>query len=402
MQSPTKTAVKARRRLPIALCSGLLAVLSAAPASVAWAEVIWIGRPTARDYIAYNLHKAGESYVELRENMALFEAKAADARKAYFSASPSQRAAAGDTFGQVLFEKDLLIAWPQVIGGADQGRLVANLMALANNGRPPDGGVPPSALKAFAGWVSSMRIRVGGATGVLSNPANAAAVLQDSASLQEYEAYRRLRDQAEFDEWEAQHTGAPRKLLETHLIRPTTYFGENAMMKGFDYRIAQLKEQILQCEYAGRKADGSIFHFWKGQPPENIAMLIAMNRSGFSGLVDHAVDACPAQSNSVEVIHSSRAMVSITPEMDKEARIQARYPPPDPEEVRAALARNAAAKKKMEDRNAIDEAKREKGRVCVQEMQVAMAAARQSKDIPSMSAARAGYQECVREVRQRP
>jgi len=385
----------ASRSLRVARCFALLAGLYTALASVASAEVIWIGRPTVRDYMAYNAQKAVESYVELSQNMAQFESKAEQARKVYFSAAPSQRAAAGDAFGQVLFEKDLLIAWPQVIGGADEGRLISDLMALANNGRPPDGGVPPSARKAFAGWVASLRIRVGGAAGLLSDPAKAAAVLQNSASLQEYETYRRLRDQAEIDDWESQRSGAGSRLLATYSIRPATYFGENVMMKGFDYRIAQLKNEILQCEYAGRKAEGSIFHFWKGEPPENIAMLVAMNRSGFRGLEDHGVESCPAESKWAEAIYSTRRKVDITLQMEKEAQIQARYPPADPAQVRAVEARNAAARQKLEERNSIDEAKRAK-------VQSAVAAARQARDRSATSAARAEYQECVREVRQHP
>ena len=174
--------------------SWILTLAVAFSATGACADVIWIGRPTVRDYIAYNVQKSIEAYRQLQGQIAQFEVQIADARQAYFAAPASSRDAAGDRFGQLLFQKDLLIAWPKVMGDDASSRAVANLMTLANNGRPPDGGIPPSARQAFNQWVAAMRFNAGTGFGSFPEPVNALRVLQSATSMTEYEAYRRLRD----------------------------------------------------------------------------------------------------------------------------------------------------------------------------------------------------------------
>lgn len=353
------------------------------------ADVIWIGRPTARDYMAYNAQKAIEGYVALREHMAQFESQVRDARQAYFAAPASERASAGDKFGEMLFQKDLLIAAPQIIGSDDQAKLMGSLIALANNARPPDGGIPPSARKAFNVWVSTVRLSAGGSL------ARAAAAMNSSSNLKEYEAYRRLRDQAEWDEFESRRTGAARKLLEPGVtISPSSYFGETPFMQGFDLRVAKLPNKILQCIYAGRQVQGSVFHYWQGKAPDEIAFLMAMNMSAFVGLQDHAVEQCPANSNEASAIASSPAKVVITREMAKEARDQQNKRPLDPAEAHAMRERNEAARQRGAERKAAQDEKAAMFRACYDAHKSEVFAAQAARDNTAIAAAHRRNLEC--------
>jgi len=141
--------------------SWILALAAALSVTGAYGDVIWIGRPTVGDYMAHSVQQALGEFRQVQGQIAQFEAQIADARQAYFAAPASSRDAAGDRFGQLLLQKDLLIAWPRVIGDDASSRMVANLMALANNGRQPDGGIPPSARQAFNQWVAAMRFYAG-------------------------------------------------------------------------------------------------------------------------------------------------------------------------------------------------------------------------------------------------
>lgn len=379
-----------------------LLVAGALSATSALADVIWIGQPTVRDYMAYNVQKAIEGYAQMREQMAQFEAQIADARRAYFAASGSARGPAGDKFGQMLFEKDLMIAWPKVMGNDDQAQLITSVMALANNGRPPDGGIPPSARRAFNQWVSAMRMSAGGGFGSTPDPVKAARALQSSDSLKEYEAYRRLRDQAEWDEVEAQRTGGARKLLSPGTtVSPRAYFGETPFAQNFDARVARLPNKILQCLYAGRQVDGSVFHFWKGQAPDEIAFLMAMNMSAFTGLKDHALDECPPDSRQASAIASSPAKVVITPQMAKDARAQKNSTYLDPAQAEANRQRNEAARSKSAERKALQDEKGAMFKACSDEMRANIVPAQQARDNNAIRAVHARYMECTSIARAR-
>lgn len=333
--------------------SWILALAAALSVTGAYGDVIWIGRPTVGDYMAHSVQQALGEFRQVQGQIAQFEAQIADARQAYFAAPASSRDAAGDRFGQLLLQKDLLIAWPRVIGDDASSRMVANLMALANNGRQPDGGIPPSARQAFNQWVAAMRFYAGTGFGSFPDPVSAVRVLQSAGSMTEYEAYRRLRDQAEWDEVEAQRAGGARKLIGPgSSFSAKSYFGETPFAQNFDARIAQLPNKILQCLYSGRQAHGSVFHFWKGQAPDDIAYLMAMHMSSFEGLLDHAVDQCPPDSNQASAIASSPAKAVITPEMARSARAEKNSRPISPAEVEANRLRNEEARAKMAERQA--------------------------------------------------
>ncbi|MBO1013994.1 hypothetical protein IPU70_10580 [Achromobacter sp. SD115] len=374
----------------------LIGMLAAASAFAQ--DVIWIGRPSARDYLALNVQRAVEGYAALRQQMARFEAQVEEARRAYFAASAADRAAAGDIFGELLFQKDLMIAWPRIAAGSgDQAQRFASLMTLGNNGRPLDGGIPPSARKAFNSWVSAVGFGVGSGLGITPDPVKAAAALASSASLKEYEAYRRLRDQAEYDDWEAQRTGAARKLIEPGTAIPARlFFGETPMMRGFDYRVAKPENQILRCMYAGRKEETSLFYFWQGRPPQDIAILLAMNPGGLARLKDHGVDQCPPDDKQARAIESSPAKAIITPEMARDARAQRNSIPLDPIEAQAIQDRNAAARQKMEARKAREDERNAKVLACRETLQAEVLAARQDRDRIANDAARAKYRDCSR------
>ena len=380
--------------------SWILALAGAFSATGAYADVIWIGRPTVRDYMAYNVQKAIEAYRQLQGQIAQFEAQIADARQAYFAAPASNRDAAGDKFGQLLFQKDLLIAWPKLLGDDASSRQVANLMILANNGRPPDGGIPPSAKQAFNQWVAAMRFNAGTGFGSFPDPVNAARALQSGGSMTEYEAYRRLRDQAEWDEVEAQRAGGARKLIDSGITIPArTYFGEVPFAQKFNARIAQLPNKILQCMYSGRQAQGAVFHFWKGQPPDDIAYLMAMHMSSFEGLLDHAVDECPPDSKQASAIASSPAKVVITPEMARNAKAEKNSRDISPAEAEAIRLRNEDARAKIAERQAQHDTQRAMLKACSDEWQPKLNAARQSRDPSAQKAAAVGSRECLDNAR---
>lgn len=368
-----------------------------AAASAFGQDVIWIGRPSARDYLALNVQRAVEGYAELRQQMAQFEAQVGEARRAYFTAAPTDRAAAGDKFGELLFQKDLMIAWPRISAGGDQAQRLASLMTLGNNGRPLDGGIPPSARKAFNNWTSAVGFGVGAGLGMTPDPIKAAAALASGGSLKEYEAYRRLRDQAEYDDWEAQHSGAARKLIEPGSAIPARlFFGETPMMRGFDHRIAKPENYVLRCMYTGRKEETSLFYFWQGQPPQDIAILLAMNPSGLARLKDHAVNQCPPDDKQARAIEASPIKAIITPEIARDARAQRNSIPLNPIEAQAIQDRNAAARQKLDARKAREDERNAKLQACREALQTEVLAARQDRDRIATDAARAKYRDCSR------
>ncbi|HEU4372893.1 MAG TPA: hypothetical protein VFS02_05350 [Telluria sp.] len=360
--------------------------------------VIWIGRPTVADYMAYNLREGMEQFGKLSQQMAQFGAEIDEARRAYFAAPASNRAAAGDKFGELLFQKDLLIAMGRVSVTNEKDDLASLLMALANGGRPPDGGIPPVARHAFSHWVSAIRASAGPGFGGMPNPMGVAIAMKNSASLKEYEEYRRLRDQAEWDEYEATRNGGVRKLLAPgRLVSPKTYFGESVMAQGFDGRIARLPNKILQCEYAGRQAEGSVFHFWHNQAPEEIGLLMAMQMHAFDGLKDHVAAECPADSKLASALASSPVKVSITPQMYRDAKQQRNTRVLDPAEARIVDERNAAARQKAEERKSLQEKKAAMFRACNDDLRAASMVGR--RDRYAMQAAHAQYAQCINAAR---
>jgi hypothetical protein len=380
----------------------LSCILMAAGALAAGAafgqDVIWIGQPTTAQYIGYNARKAVEQYAEARQHMAQFVAEIEEARQAYFAAPKSNRTEAGNKFGEMLFQKDLLIAMPRVSGPDESGGLAAALMALTNGGSPPDGGIPPMARQAFSNWVSAIRMQAGGAFGATPNPVKAALALKNGESLKEYEAYRRLRDQAEWDEFEATRPGGVRRLLKPGVtVAPKSYFGDTPMAQGFDGRIARLPDKILQCEYAGRKAQGSVFHFWQNQAPEEIALLMAMQMSAFEGLKDHAVDVCPADGKAAAALAASPAAVTITQQTYQEANQKRNARVLSPEQARAASEANAAARQRADDRKNQQDARAAMFRACNEDLKAEAAVAR--RDRYAMQAVHARHQECMRAAR---
>jgi hypothetical protein len=382
-----------RRFSWILMAAGTLLATSAAGQGV-----IWIGRPTTADYMAYNVQTAMQQYAEASQHMAKFVAEVEEARRAYFAAPASNRTEAGNKFGEMLFQKDLLIALPRVADPEEKGELVNALMALTNGGRPPDGGIPPVARRAFSRWVSAIQMSAGAGFGRMPNPMKVAIALKNSNSLKEYEAYRRLRDQAEWDEFEAMRAGGVRKLLAPGaLVSPKSYFGETPMAQGFDGRIAQLPNKILQCEYAGRQAEGSIFHFWHNQPPDEIGLLMAMQMSAFTGLRDHAVVECPADSKLASVLASSPAKVSITPQMYKDAKQQRNWKVLDPAQARAVSERNDEARQRAADRRSLQDTRASIARACGADLRAESLVS--GRDRYAMQAAHAKYRQCMSAAR---
>ena len=136
-----------------------------------WAQDIWFGRPTARDFLAANVRRGIEQYSALQQSLAQFQSQIEDARQAYFAAPASKRAAAGDKFGELLFQKDLLIAYPRMLAGDNPSvALAGRLMVAGRDGRPVDGGIAPSAVAAFSGWISAVQFNSGAVFGRTGDP----------------------------------------------------------------------------------------------------------------------------------------------------------------------------------------------------------------------------------------
>lgn len=351
-----------------------LIVVVACCLNTALADVVWIGRPTVRDYFAYSAQRAFEQAQEMQQNMAAFNRQISDARMAYFAASPTNRAAAGDRFGELLLEKDLLIATPEVMGGGGEpGKVLKNLMLLAGKGELPDKGIPPSAASAYGQWVSDLQFRGGGGFGRMPDPIKAAQALQQGGSLKSYETYRRLRDQAEIDEDEASRNGGMRKLME-HASLPATALILKADAVGFDSRIRALNERILVCIYAGMTS--TKYYFWDGRVPENITSLMAMNYTAGSTtldlLKDHAADACPPDSKKAAALASVNLKEPLTTQMLKEGRSQAQSMPLTAEQT----AQRAAARQASTERKAASAGRADAFRACSETYRAELDAAR--------------------------
>jgi hypothetical protein len=292
----------------------------------------------------------------------------------------------------------MLIAMGRVSSPDGKNDLGGSLMALANGGRPPDGGIPPMARHAFSHWVTAIRMSAGTEFGRMANPVQVALALKNSGNLKEYEVYRRLRDQAEWDEFEAMRAGGVRKLLAPGaLVSPKSYFGSTPMAQGFDGRIAQLPNKILQCEYAGRQAEGSVFHFWHDQAPEEIGLLMAMQMSAFAGLRDHVVAECPADSKLASALASSPAKVAITPQMIKDAKQQRNSAVLDPAQARVVNERNAQARERADERKRLQETRASIIQGCSADLKAQSLAA--ARDRYAMRAAHDNYRQCMSAAR---
>ncbi|CAM5784046.1 hypothetical protein [Rhizobacter fulvus] len=351
-----------------------LIIIATCCLSTAFADVIWIGRPTLRDYFAYSAQRAFEQAQEMQQNMAAFNRQISDARTAYFSASPANRAGAGDRFGELLLEKDLLIATSEVMGGGgDPAKVMNLLMRIAGNGELPDKGIPASAASAYGEWISDMQRRSGGGFGAMPDPIKSAQALLQGGSLKSYEKYRRLRDQAEFDEDEASRNGGVRRLME-HASFPATTLILKTDAIGFDSRVRSLSEKILVCIYAGMTS--TKYYFWEGRAPDNITALMAMNYTAGSttlGLLkDHAVSACPADSKQAAVLASTNLKEPLTTPMLREGRSQAQSMPLTPEQA----AQQEASRRAATDRKAQSDARAEAFRACNEPWLAEIAAAR--------------------------
>jgi len=351
-----------------------LIILAASAVSTAFADVVWIGRPTVRDYFAYSAQRALEQAQEMQQNMAAFNRQISDARSAYFAASPANQAAAGDRFGELLLEKDLLIAAPEVMtGGGDQAKVMKSLLLLAGKGELPDKGIPPSAASAYGQWVSDLQFRSGAGLAGMPDPIRGAQALQQGGSLQSYEKYRRLRDQAEIDEYEASRNGGVRKLMEHASFRASALILTTDAV-GFDSRIRALDEKILVCIYAGLTS--TKYYFWDGRAPENITALMAMNHTAGSAtlnlLKDHAADACPPDSKKASDLASVNLKEPLTAQMLKDGRSQAASMPLTAEQA----AQRAAAQQASAARKAESDARAEAFRACNEAWRAEVSAAR--------------------------
>jgi hypothetical protein len=81
-------------------------------------------------------------------------------------------------------------------------------------------------------------------------------VLVRAESAKEYAEYRRLRDQAEWDEFEARKNGGARKLFTQKVFCAVGSIGKSDYSPGMDARVAKLTaSKILQCVYGGKGSD---------------------------------------------------------------------------------------------------------------------------------------------------
>jgi hypothetical protein len=375
----------------------ILTIFTTLTASSAFADtVIWIGRPTVQDYMAYSARQAIEGYQQLQQQIAVFNAQIADARQAYFAAPPANRATLGDKFGELLLQKDLLIAMPDVMtGGGDQAKAVTGLMLLANKGNLPDGGIPPSARAAFGQWVTALQMRAGSSFGRMPDPVKASQAMLDGGNLEAYEKYRRLRDQAEFDEFEAQQNGGVRKLLDHGSISARGFIGTTDAA-GLDYRVKSLDDKVLRCTYAGM---GPNYYFWQGQPPQDITSLLAMNYTVHNGaldlLKDHAADECPADSKQASVLAAAPLKEPLTPVMLKDGKAQAHAAPQTPEQQ----AQQAQARQQAQDRQTKTATRADAFRACNEEMNAALQIARLTRDRAVTQAAHQRNLQCMSAAR---
>ncbi|MEZ5728050.1 MAG: hypothetical protein R3E48_08720 [Burkholderiaceae bacterium] len=177
------------------------------------AEVVteyWIGRPGIGAYIQRSLVSAGRSAMDYRRAAAAGQLELAQARKAYFTATPDKKAAAGDELGDLLLAKDIQLAAGYISNGwSKQSKGIHTFLALLNGGRAFDGGIHASARPTYDAWIRAMRKHLGAKNDVDMVWVTQASLLGALKATQSvYAVYRKERDPAERRAWAAGHGGS--------------------------------------------------------------------------------------------------------------------------------------------------------------------------------------------------
>lgn len=359
---------RARRDVLIACVAiGMSLGVSAASAEVVYEY--WIGRPTMADYIRHSATNALRSAQQYSQAIGQAEADMANARTSFFKATPANRKAAGDAFGEMLFAKDFMLALPYLSNGySAHTAAAARLLSLLGGGRPFDGGIRPSADPAFQQWIRSMRNALGARRDddlvILTQPKLMSAL---EASQEAYAVYRKDRDLAEHRAWQGLHP-LPDQVPGQ---RPLQRAGESVTLRevllahklqpGMADEIAAADKggpSLLSCRYGpsfdeqGRE-DYDEQRFWKDKLPENLDRLVAFDRTAMDRVGYRVVKACPPSEAAASKL--SKAPIEITVPQSLKDEVEARRQKQrDEDEARAAAAREsrekfAAAAKARED-----------------------------------------------------
>lgn len=247
-----------------------------------------------------------------------FNATIRQARFAFFDAmqQPDKRAAAEKRFAEALFSKDLSYLLAKVPGGAN-----SSLDLLHSKlGGEIDGGIPEPARPAFDAWVEAVRTKLGARRPdqlVLFDETTLLRAID--AGSDHYAAYRKHRDQFEFDRYDKPNTfgyartGSPNHHL--HKAAPGTLdlmldmrydrLSNNEALRNRLSALAKGGQRVLRCAYGPIQvlADGSAryedLRFWLERPPAEINALIAADTT--DGMVRmrtrSALAACPPTSD---------------------------------------------------------------------------------------------------------
>lgn len=298
----------------------------------------FIGRPTAGDYFRHDLEQLLIAARDAKAAVSKFNAQMAVARPAYFRATGSAKNAAGDAFSKLLFEKDITLAGGYIPYGTADSTL-SNTIAVVNGGHELDEGIPPNAQRDFITWVRGIRKSLGAkSNGELVVSDQPRLIQAFNANVGLYEDYRRLRDIGEVARWKKSQSSGPlpaygqRSLLASQQFELTRLDGFTEVREpSFNEQVAVASRagaKVLRCDYgpgeSGRGKDSPYgtfesYYFWKAKAPDNVALLLALNRDALNAMKDHAVTACPGAESAAIELNRSRTQAVVTPEARQQA-----------------------------------------------------------------------------------
>lgn len=302
----------------LAACAAALCAGTAAPA---WAQDVWIGRPTGADYFRHHLAQAIQHQQQAVRSKAQFNAELEQARRDFFASAPqsAKRAAAEKRFAEMLLGKDYIYMTLLLTEGTgEQSRKRSDLMHGITGGHI-DGGIPQAARPAFDAWVNAVRTNLG------ARSPNQVLFVADAGRLQRaiegsgesYAGYKQLRDQFEFDRFntakaavESRVAGGGHSLHKSSQVPLDVTrdmppgLRHNAPLLSRLNELAKAGQPVLRCAYGPLeiRADGTPRYeyrlFWFKQAPEGIDDLIAADtNNGMEQLrTRSALAACPPTS----------------------------------------------------------------------------------------------------------
>lgn len=290
---------------------------------------IWIGRPTIGDYIRRDLTEVLKAQQEAVRSKAEFNARIAEARKAFFATASDTKAhaEAEKIFADFLFAKDLTYASLFITEGISEESRNASAGWDFFTGGAIDNGIPEDGQAAFEDWVNGIRTSLGAKNSkqlLFLTPADVdkfRKALEANEPL--YNKYKVLRDRQEINggisqkemlrrseaarvakSVEAARAADGGARLHKDEVKPLDVGDwlvdlETPELRQMLFKAMEAGQQTLSCTYGpsmtsrGEEGYGT-YTFWFKSPPSNINALMQADQKGalqFLGIT--GIDACP-------------------------------------------------------------------------------------------------------------